>query len=75
MSPVVDAFLLTLIAVAGLAVLMLLRGERQRTEAGVTSATHPFVIGVYRGLAVVVVGFTAYTTAGIVISAMTGGPP
>ena len=60
-----------LIAVATVSLLVILRRERQRGEA---SGTHPFLVGIYRGCAVVLVAFVALMVLGAVITALTYQP-
>jgi hypothetical protein len=60
-----------LIAVATVSLLVILRRERQRGEA---SGTHPFLVGIYRGCAVVIVVFVALMVVGAVVTALTYQP-
>jgi hypothetical protein len=47
------------LAVLVLSLVAIFRRERHRRESGEESPTHPFLIGVYRGLAVVVIAYVA----------------
>jgi hypothetical protein len=60
-----------LIAVATVSLLVILRRERRRGES---SGTHPFLVGIYRGCAVVLVAFVALMVLGAVITALTYQP-
>ena len=60
-----------LIAVATVSLLVILRRERPRGES---SGTHPFLVGIYRGCAVVLVAFVALMVLGAVITALTYQP-
>ena len=66
-----ELFAYALIAVATLSLLVILRRERQRGES---SGTHPFLVGIYRGCAVVLVAFVALMVLGAVITALTYQP-
>jgi hypothetical protein len=64
--PILDAIAAVMIALLAVAALAGLRRERHEIRGTATSGTHPFLIGVYRGLALVVVAVVAVMVANIV---------
>jgi small-conductance mechanosensitive channel len=54
-------------AMLGLALFHIVRRERRR---GAASTTHPFLIGLYRGLVLVVVLFAVYAVIGVLFGAL-----
>jgi hypothetical protein len=63
--PVLDAIAAATIGLLAIAALAGLRRERREARGTATSRTHPFLIGVYRGLAVVVVALVAVMVANV----------
>jgi hypothetical protein len=64
---IVFGFALALLTVS---LIVLFRRERQRRDAGIDSSTHPFFLGAYRGLAVVIVGYVALVVLAAVFRAL-----
>jgi hypothetical protein len=67
--PGAEILVLAILAAIAVAVFALLRRERLATERGEPSTTHPFVIGLYRGCAAVIVAFLAVAVVAMIMTA------
>ena len=61
-------------ALAAIALFAIFRRERLLREAGESSKTHPFFLGVYRGCALVLVVFVGSLVLRVIIAAISGPP-
>ena len=66
--PTLEILIGVALGVVAVALFVILRRERLR---GASSDTHPFLVGLYRGCAVVLVAYVGLVVAGAVINALT----